>query len=133
MDLVSAAKSLALSPRKRTDTVTSDGELKLDQIDSGEMFLYGNNKPKNGVNRIVKMPESGEVFRNNLNNEKSEGEIDNSGELVVLNKRNEKNKSIDKSIKKTYKSKVDKTIVDLKISPQKNSLNNIKIESLCKF
>ena len=69
MDLVSAAKSLALSPRKRTDTVTSDGELKLDQIDSGEMFLYGNNKPKNGVNRIVKMPESGEVFRNNLNNE----------------------------------------------------------------
>ena len=152
--MVSAAKSLVLSPRKtketviNIDTITSDGELNIKNINQNDMFMYGG-KQMNNVNRIIKNTERGEVIANDVKkanfesyNEKSEGEIDNLGEVIVETK-NDKTYSSNKStklnslnkIKKSNgssKTKLDKTVIDLNISPTKNSINNIKIESLCK-
>lgn len=134
MDLGSAAKSLALSPRKKEkvlnyDTITSDGELKIENINSSDMYLYGK-KQKNVVDFISRMPENGEI----LNNEKSDGEIENPGEISKNNdeKLKEKKKFNSNNTSKSKKSpKSDKTYIDLNISPAKHSVNNIKIESLC--
>lgn len=152
MDLASAAKSLVLSPRKtkekalNVDTITSDGELNTKNINESDMFLYGG-KHKSSVNRIIKSSERGEVTANNTrkssferNNEKSEGEIDNPGEVIldekfeeVVASKSSKLNSFNKNKNSSgaSKAKLDKTVIDLNISPAKNSINNIKIESLC--
>ena len=150
--MVSAAKSLVLSPRKpketaiNIDTITSDGELNIKNINQNDMFMYGG-KQMNNVNRIIKNTERGEVIANDVKkanfesyNEKSEGEIDNLGEVTSekkIDKTYPSNKSTNllNKIKKSNgssKTKLDKTVIDLNISPTKNSINNIKIESLCK-
>ena len=155
LDLLSAAKSLILSPREtkekiiNVDTITSDGELNIKNVNQSDMFLYGG-KQKNTVNRIIKNAERGEVIANDLRkssfesfNEKSEGEIDILREVKV-EKKNDKTYTANKStnlktlnnVKKSTelsKTKIDQTIIDLNISPTKHSINNIKIESLCRF
>jgi len=136
LDLGSAAKSLALSPRKKEkvlnyDTITSDGELKIENINSSDMYLYGK-KQKNVVDFISRMPENGEI----LNDEKSDGEIENPGEISKNINNDEKLKEKKKfnsnnTSKSKKSSKSDKTYIDLNISPAKtHSVNNIKIESL---
>ena len=73
-------------------------------------------------------PEKGEIKRVVIKDtEKSEGELEstkasNSKKESIKHKTNNKQKS---------NLKVDKTIVDLKLSPNGKSKNKIRIESLC--
>lgn len=74
-------------------------------------------------------PERGEVKSARKDTEKSEGELDS-----LKASSSKSNKSKVKTVSNRSKSnlKLDKTVVDLKLSPNSKSKNNIRIESLCK-
>jgi hypothetical protein len=142
LNLGAAVKSITLNPRKNSTGNQSEGELGLANLNPETINLFADSKKKSvGVNRITKGSETGEIVINfdrkqkHLSSEKSEGELE-SPSAILIKKQEETIKKATKPAKKSNfssKKKTDKAIVDLNLSPQKASKNNIKIESISKY
>ncbi|CAF0840075.1 unnamed protein product [Brachionus calyciflorus] len=108
LDLQLATKGMIMNPRKNSDITQSEGEIKLDKLNSDQLKAYSGKRARPGVNLIQKERELGE---------KSDGEVE---EKTNINKINE-------SLKVKSKSK---KIVSLSVSPEKGNKNKIQIKPL---